>query len=68
MTKKLIDINDDRLAEASEVLGAVTMKDTVNGALHEVVQLARRREHARRLLTMDGLDLDDDAVMAKAWR
>ncbi|CAN5285416.1 hypothetical protein BH20ACT9_BH20ACT9_10280 [soil metagenome] len=68
MTKKLIDVDEDRLAEASEVLGAITMKDTVNRALNEVVQLARRRQHARRLLSMDGLDLDDDAVMVDAWR
>lgn len=44
------------------------MKDTVNRALVEVVRLAERRAHADRLERMDGLDLDDDAVMADAWR
>lgn len=56
------------IARAREVLGAATMKDTVNRALVEVVRLAERRAHADRLERMDGLDLDDDAVMADAWR
>ena len=68
MTKKLVDIDEDNLARAGEVLGAATMKDTVNQALEEVIRLAERRAHAERLAQMDGLDLDDDAVMADAWR
>lgn len=68
MTKKLIDIDEVQLARAGEVLGAATMKETVNQALTEVIALAQRRDHARRLATMDGLDLDDDAVMSEAWR
>lgn len=68
MTKKLIDIDEDRLDRAGEVLGAATMKETVNQALAEVIALAQRRAHARRLAVMDGLDLDDDAVMSEAWR
>ena len=68
MTKKLVDIDEGNLARAEEVLGAATMKDTVNQALEEVIRLAERRAHAERLAQMDGLDLDDDAVMADAWR
>lgn len=68
MTKKLVDIDEDTLTAAREILGADTMKDTVNQALAEVVRLARRRAHAQRLASMDGLDLDDEAVMADAWR
>lgn len=68
MTKKLIDIDDEVLAQASRILGARTMKETVNRALAEVVLLANRRAHAARLAGMEGLDLDDDDVMAKAWR
>ena len=68
MTKKLVDIDEGNLARAGEVLGAATMKDTVNQALEEVIRLAERRAHAERLAQMDGLDLDDDAVMADAWR
>ncbi len=67
MTKKLIDIDEDTLAQATEILGAVTMKEAVNRALTEVVLLAERRTHADRLAGMDGLDLDDDQIMAGAW-
>ena len=68
MTKKLIDIDEDTLAQATRVLGAATMKDTVNRALLEVVLLAERRAHADRLAGMQGLDLDDENIMAGAWR
>ncbi len=68
MTKKLIDIDEDTLAQATEILGAATMKETVNRALTEVVLLAERRTHVDRLVRMDGLDLDDDQIMAGAWR
>lgn len=68
MTKKLIDIDEHNLSRVSEILGAHTMKETVNQALTEVIRLAERRAHARRLADMDGLDLDDGAVMADAWR
>ena len=68
MSKKLVDIDEDVLAQAAAVLGARTMKETVNRALAEVVRLSARREHAARLATMEGLDLDDPAVMDGAWR
>jgi Arc/MetJ family transcription regulator len=68
MTKKLIDIDEDALAQATQILGADTMKEAVNRALAEVVLLAERRAHADRLASMDGLDLDNDGIMAGAWR
>lgn len=68
MTKRLVDIDDDLLARATEILGESTMKATVNRALQTCVDLEVRRRHAERLLTMDGLDLDDPEVMAGAWR
>jgi Arc/MetJ family transcription regulator len=67
MTKKLIDIDEERLRRAGEILGAATMKETVNQALAEIIALAQRRAHAQRLATMDGLDLNDDAIMSGAW-
>ncbi|MBW3665817.1 MAG: type II toxin-antitoxin system VapB family antitoxin [Actinobacteria bacterium] len=68
MAKKLVDIDEETLARAREILGADTMKQTVNEALAEVVRLAERRSHVARLAEMDGLDLDDEDVMADAWR
>jgi len=68
VTKRLVDIDDDLLARAREILGTATMKDTVNGALDEVVKLDLRRRHLERLVSMEGLDLDDPDVMSGAWR
>lgn len=68
MGKRLVDIDDELLAKATEVLGASTMKDAVNRSLEEVVLAARRRRHADRLARMHHLDLADPEVMAGAWR
>lgn len=68
MVKRLVDIEDGLLDEASAVLGSATMKETVNRSLEAVVLAARRRRHADRLEKMEGLDLDDAELMAGAWR
>jgi Arc/MetJ family transcription regulator len=68
MGKRLVDIDDSLLEQARKILGAATMKDTVNRSLAEVVRADLRRQHAARLLAMDGLDLDDADVMDGAWR
>jgi Arc/MetJ family transcription regulator len=68
MSKHLVDIDDDLLAEATSVLGASTMKEAVNRSLKAVVLAARRRDLADRLTAMAGLDLDDASVMSGAWR
>ncbi len=68
MVKRLVDIDDDALERARRVLGTGTMKETVNSALREVVDLDRRRRFIDRIMTSDGLDLDDDEVMDRAWR
>ena len=44
MTKTLIDVDTDLLSQAQTILGTVTKKDTVNGALRELVRLAAVRE------------------------
>jgi Arc/MetJ family transcription regulator len=68
MSKRLVDIDDRLLEEAANVLGTDTMKETVNRSLAEVVRADRRRQHARRLSTMEGLDLHKAEVMDQAWR
>jgi len=68
VTKRLVDIDDELLAAAREALGATSMKETVNRALKETVDLAARRSFLLRL-EEDGLpDLRDPAVRASAWR
>ncbi len=68
MSKRLVDIDDELLDEAATVLGAATMKETVNRSLEAVVLAARRRRHADRLEAMRELDLAKPKVMSGAWR
>lgn len=68
MRKTTIEIDDDLVARASAVLGTRGLKATVDAALNEVVAREARMRLVERLRTMDGLDLDDDEVMACAWR
>jgi Arc/MetJ family transcription regulator len=42
MTKILVDVDDDALAAAADVLGTTTKRDTVNAALRETVEALRR--------------------------
>ena len=67
MTKRLIDVDDDKLDAVKALLGTATLKATVNTALDEVLALDQRR---RALLAEHGVDLselaDPDARRA-AW-
>lgn len=42
MTKSLIDLDDEALAEAAALFGTTTKKDTVNTALREAAKQLRR--------------------------
>ena len=68
MRKTSVDIDDDLIAEARKVLGTASIKDTVDAALREVLRAEARRQEIRALTDMDGLDLANEEVMAKAWR
>ncbi|MYI56670.1 MAG: type II toxin-antitoxin system VapB family antitoxin [Acidimicrobiia bacterium] len=68
MTKRLVDIDDDLLAEVRVLTGAVTMKEAVNAALQQVIDSELRRRHLRRLQASEGTDLADEEVMRGAWR
>jgi Arc/MetJ family transcription regulator len=67
VAKRLIDVDDDKLAAVQTELGTKTIKATVDGALDEVLALAARR---RALLAEHGVDTssgaDRDARRA-AW-
>ena len=67
MTKILVDVNDAMLAEAMELLGTTTKKDTVNLALEEVVARLRRSRAADELFALvssGGLDFSE---LEKEW-
>lgn len=67
MTKRLIDVDDEKLDAVRALLGTGTLKATVNGALDEVLALDARR---RALLAERGVDLallNDPDARQSAW-
>ncbi len=68
MAKTLIDVDEESLAAAAEVLQTQTKKDTVNAALRAVAALAARRRDLQRLVSGGLPDLEDAEVMRAAWQ
>jgi Arc/MetJ family transcription regulator len=68
MAKTLIDVDDEQLAAAAQVLNTETKKDTVNAALRMVTSLAARRRDLQRLTSGALPDLADEEVMRAAWQ
>ncbi|WP_067462256.1 type II toxin-antitoxin system VapB family antitoxin [Nocardia amamiensis] len=52
MSKLLIDVDDEALAEAQRLLGTSTKKDTVNAALAEVSMRLKRVKALDKLTAM----------------
>jgi Arc/MetJ family transcription regulator len=68
MTKVLIDVDDDALAEASALLGTTTKKDTVNRALRETSQRLRRANALARLAELGEAGAFDELLDKAARR
>ncbi|MCZ2526851.1 type II toxin-antitoxin system VapB family antitoxin [Streptomyces sp. NPDC059506] len=49
MSRTVIDLDDEALAEAARHLGTTTKKDTVNAALREIADRRRRAEAIARM-------------------
>jgi Arc/MetJ family transcription regulator len=64
VTKSLIDLDDDALAEAAALFGTKTKKDTVNTALRDAAQRLRRLQALDRLGEL-GAAGDFDGMLAK---
>ena len=67
MTKRLIDVDDEKLARVRALLATTTLKSTVDAALDEVLALDQRR---KALLAEHGLEdpLADPTRRQAAWR
>jgi Arc/MetJ family transcription regulator len=68
MTKTLLDVDDDLLAEATAALGTSTKKDTVNEALRLAVETTRERrrsalEDLQRIADEGGFNFDQIAEL-----
>lgn len=69
MTKTLIDIPDELMAEAMAALGTSTKAETVRTALARVSKQEKQREFIRWIAETDALgDLRDPEVRAAARR
>lgn len=68
MRKTTVEIDDQLIARARVLLGTSSIKETIHQALLEVERREARRREIKALVEMDGLDLRDQGVMARAWR
>jgi len=66
--KTTMSIDDEKIARARAILGTAGITDTIDAALKEIIRRDAVDRHIERLKTMDGLELDDPDVMARAWR
>lgn len=65
MTRKTtLDLNEDLLARAQEILGTQGIKATIDRALYEVIAADARRKTIARL---QSLDVDADELRRQAW-
>lgn len=68
MSKTSVEIDRDLLERVRKVLATKTVKDTIQEAFREVLRIRARREEVAALSAMEGLDLADPEIMARAWR
>ena len=68
MRKTSVIIDDRLLEQVRNLLGTASIRDTIDRALREILRVEARRQEIAVLSEMDGLDLANEEVMAKAWR
>jgi len=68
VAKTLVDLDEDLLARAAQILDTCTKKATVNTALREVVRRAAAEEFLRMGSAGAFSDLANPELRAAAWR
>lgn len=68
MSKTTVEVDDGKVKEVKAVLGTRTLRDTIDRAFDSVLATQARQRLIARLRRMEGLQLDDPAVMERAWR
>ena len=68
MTKSLIDLDDDALAEAAALFGTTTKKDTVNTALREAAKRQRRAAALAELVEVARTGQFDELLEKRNYR
>jgi uncharacterized protein (DUF362 family) len=68
MHRTTLVLDQQKLTKARRLLRTKGIKDTIEAALDEVIAYETRRRAVEQMRHMEGLDLDDPKVMAKAWQ
>jgi Arc/MetJ family transcription regulator len=66
--KTSVEINEELLSAVQRILATATIKETIEESFREVLRVEARREEIEALATMQGSDIADPEVMARAWR
>ncbi|MCY3950441.1 MAG: hypothetical protein OXF61_14730 [Acidimicrobiaceae bacterium] len=64
MTKTSVIVDRDIVAKASEILGTTTLRETIDAALHEIVNAQRRLELIDLLAEPERFDF---SALDHAW-
>ena len=68
MRRTSLEIDEQQLARAQQVLGTSGVKDTVELALQEVIRAALRRRLAARIRSGEGIDRGEQMLEAsRSW-
>ena len=68
MRKTSVIIDDRLLEQVRGLLGTASIRETIDCALREILRAEARRQEVAALSEMDGLDLANEEIMARAWR
>ena len=68
MHRTTLVLDQRKLTKARRLLQTKGIKDTIEAALDEVIAYETRRRAVEQLRNLEGLELDDPKVMAKAWQ
>lgn len=69
MRRTSLEIDEEQLARAQQVLGTTGVKDTIVRALAEVVRADLRRRLAERIRTGEGIDRSDEVLAdSRRWQ
>jgi hypothetical protein len=67
VTKRLIEVDDDKLETVRVLLGTRTLKATVDEAFNEVLALDQRRQALLAVRGTDLAELSDPDARRAAW-
>ena len=68
LRKTSVEVDHGLIEQVRLLLGTASIKETIDTALREVLRREARRQEIAALSSMEGLDLADETVMARAWR